>query len=58
MIVPIPTLIGCGILCYTALWLRWRYSGRIQLIPALLLLRLLALAAWIYAAVEVWAYAD
>jgi hypothetical protein len=49
----IPTLIGIGVLCYSALWLRRHYSGQVTIIPALILLRLLALAAVIWAACEI-----
>jgi hypothetical protein len=49
----IPTLIGISVLCYSALWLRMQYSGQIKVIPALVLLRVLALAAIIWAACEI-----
>ena len=48
----IPTLIGIGVLCYSTLWLRMQYSGQIKIIPALVLLRLLALAAIIWTVCE------
>lgn len=49
----IPTLIGIGVLCYSTLWLRMQYSRQIKIIPALGLLRLLALAALIWTACEI-----
>ncbi len=49
----IPTLIGISLLCYSALWLRLQYSRQIKIVPALMLLRLLALAAIIWAGCEI-----